>query len=516
MITAHHGDMLEVIPRLIAEGIVCDAVVTDPPYHLTATVKRFANANPEREHYAMQSHSGFMSRGFMNQHWDGGDIAFRPETWATIATALRPGAFLVAFGGTRTSHRLACAIEDAGFVIQDTIAWLYGSGFPKRRDMLKPAFEPIVLAYKPGGRRTMQVDECRIEAVNREARGNHSARPTDGTASSYDFGSRFAIGKTDLGRWPANVCHDGGAEVTEAFAAFGESKSVAGGGYVRHPSNSIGTFQTGSRSTINPVTDTGSAARFFKACPFTEEDRWSFEPASFAAACSNLQSLAAASVLSRAVARSTLLWELIKADYRAPNTSVSASDLKLICDSVTALIQSLEGASSHGSPPERLSLSLSHAKCVAIRNPTGIITITINHWKLNGSADPVIFSITEPNTAAGDSGFGSRFHYCAKADKQDRWGSRHPTVKPVELMKWLVPLVTPPGGTVIDPFAGSGTTGVAALATGRNAILIEREAQYVTDIRERLAFYEGNGAHSVQARNRSRAADYGPLFAEAR
>jgi hypothetical protein len=105
----------------------------------------------------------------MGQQWDGGDIAFRPETWATVATILRPGAFLVAFGGTRTYHRLVSAIEDAGFVIQDQIAWLFATGFPKRRDMLKPAFEPIVLAYKPGGKRAMQVDECRIEANGRPA-----------------------------------------------------------------------------------------------------------------------------------------------------------------------------------------------------------------------------------------------------------------------------------------------------------------------------------------------------------
>jgi site-specific DNA-methyltransferase (adenine-specific) len=114
----------------------------------------------------------------------------------------------------------------------------------------------------------------------------------------------------------------------------------------------------------------------------------------------------------------------------------------------------------------------------------------------------------------GDTGTAARFFYCAKADKQDRWGSRHPTVKPVELMKWLVPLVTPPGGLVLDPFAGSGTTGIAALATGRDCILIEREDKYVADIRERLAFYEGSGTHSVQARNRSRETDAGPLFAK--
>jgi hypothetical protein len=114
----------------------------------------------------------------------------------------------------------------------------------------------------------------------------------------------------------------------------------------------------------------------------------------------------------------------------------------------------------------------------------------------------------------GDTGSAARFFFSAKAGTQDRWGSRHPTVKPVDLIAWLVALVTPPGGTFLDPFAGSGTAAVAALKTGRNAILIERETAYVADIRERIAFYEGGGQHSTQAKNRNRKIDHGPLFAE--
>jgi len=85
-----------------------------------------------------------------------------------------------------------------------------------------------------------------------------------------------------------------------------------------------------------------------------------------------------------------------------------------------------------------------------------------------------------------DTGTAARFFYCAKASKADRAGSKHPTVKPIALMRWLVRLVTPPGGTVLDPFAGSGTTGAAALAEGRRALLIEREAEYFSDIKRRL------------------------------
>jgi len=142
----------------------------------------------------------------MSMSWDGTGIAFRPETWTTIATIMRPGGFLLAFGGTRTHHRMVCATEDAGFVIQDTIMWLYGSGFPKRRDALKPAWEPICVAYKPGGARTLQVDECRIGVTGGYTNVTKSAGDhRDRWEGNYATGERIDNG----GRWPANCAHDG-------------------------------------------------------------------------------------------------------------------------------------------------------------------------------------------------------------------------------------------------------------------------------------------------------------------
>ena len=358
------GDMLDEIPRLVTAGVVCDACVTDPPYHLLPTQRRFGADGSAPAQYGRDGAMARLSGGFMGQQWDGGDIAFRPDTWATVATVLRPGAFLVAFGGTRTYHRLASAIEDAGFVIQDTIAWIYGTGFPKRRDMLKPAFEPICLAYKPGGARTMQVDECRIETDEQWAA---SGVPIGGkTVTAYGDGlnNPGRSGSNTLGRWPANVCHDGSDEVVAGFPNSAGQLFATGPKY-------------GDRKTVHCYGDYGPR----------------------------------------------------------PDT-----------------------------PPR------------------------------------------------GDTGSAARFFFSAKAGAEDRWGSRHPTVKPVELIRWMVRLVVPPGGTFLDPFAGSGTAAIAALAESRNAILIEREPQYVADIRERVAFYEGGGTHSVQAKNRNRTVDHGPLF----
>ncbi len=122
-----NGNCLTELPKLPAESVQC--CVTDPPYHLTTGKKGgtgIASVN-------LNSSAGRarISTGFMGQAWDGGDVAFRPETWAEVLRVCKPGAHLMAFGGTRTFHRLACAIEDAGWEIRDTLMWVYGSGFPK-------------------------------------------------------------------------------------------------------------------------------------------------------------------------------------------------------------------------------------------------------------------------------------------------------------------------------------------------------------------------------------------------
>jgi hypothetical protein len=134
------------------------------------------------------------------------------------------------------------------------------------------------------------------------------------------------------------------------------------------------------------------------------------------------------------------------------------------------------------------------------------------NWESSGQNNPThVTHNIKSGVHFDDSGSAARFFYCAKANARDRWGSRHPTVKPVELMKWLVPFVTPKNGLVLDPFAGSGTTGVAALATGRKAILVERDEAYCADIRERIAHYDGSGRHSLVSRNRNKRAGVGAL-----
>lgn len=417
MVRVEGGNCLEVMRRLAVEGVKVDAIVTDPPYHLTGSGRG----------------------GFMGKAWDGGDVAFNSVTWGTAAGLLKPGGHLLAFGGTRTFGRLQWAIEGGGFEVRDMVLWLYGSGFPKSHDVskaidkmqgverpkvrtemgptgnkyakglgddrpwmqeaakrgyhehdndepqtdaakewqgwgtaLKPACEPICLARKclsePSvaanllKHRTgaLNVDGCRVGTDI-----TTTLRPVAHRDGKVFGNFNGGASSENLGRWPANVVHDGSPEVEDAFAAFGESKS----GPPRESSGSR-TRQSG-------------------------------------------------------------------------------------------------------------------------------------------------FAMTDGNGGHNDSGTASRFFYTAKADAHDRWGSKHPTVKPIDLMRWLVRLVTPSGGTVLDPFAGSGTTAVACLAEGFDCILIEREEEYLADIRERLAHYSGEGRHSLSAKGRKREtrAEDLPLFA---
>jgi site-specific DNA-methyltransferase (adenine-specific) len=402
-VALHCGDCIDVLATLADNSI--DSCVTDPPYHLTSIVKRFggenaAPARPFKSNLARDDHNlqkpsnnggggttsqyQRVSTGFMGKQWDGGDIAFRPDVWVQVLRVLKPGGHLLALGGTRTYHRMACAIEDAGFEIRDCVMWIYGSGFPKSHDVgngwgtaLKPAVEPIVLARKPlsegtvaanvlkWGTGAINVDGCRIEG-SPPVKPQPALRP-GGKDSGYALGA--STGRNGeisyaVGRWPANVIHDGSEEVV---AAFPESGPASSGG--------------------------------------------------------------------------------------------------------------------------------------------------VAGWQKNG----YVGGKYEPIERTGyddNGGSAARFFYTSKADADDRLGSKHPTVKPLDLMQYLVRLVTPPKGIVIDPFAGTGTTGEAAWREGMRAVLIEREAEYQADIRRRMAMAlagpDERSRESIKARGLP--IDYGPLF----
>lgn len=486
-VTLHSGDCLDILPTLAECSI--DSCVTDPPYGLS----------------------------FMGRNWDHG-VPGAPF-WREVYRVLKPGAHLVAFGGSRTYHRMACAIEDAGFEIRDSLMWIYGTGFPKSHDVskgidkaagakreilktrkvavgfdvdrqggggwsagevvitapatdaarewqgwgtaLKPAFEPIVLARKPLSEKTvaenvlrwrtgaLNIDGCRI-GVGKERKTQtggmgRKANPVYGRFENIETESVV----TTEGRWPANVCHDGSDDVVAAF-----------------PSNSARFFFNASDELCTQNNASDAELRFPQANELV------------------------GSVLKGAVEQSTPQLVLKSIDFPAPFTSVTPSELKQTSARLIEMIQSFAKRCSRESLPAKLTLSDSLVSIAAVCERIDTITITISLSKSNGSVAPVTFNITLTNSEVGakDSAPSSaRFHYSAKASKADRAGSKHPTVKPVSLMQWLCRLITPPGGTILDPFAGSGTTGAAARNKGFNCVLIEREAEYQQDIRNRFA-----------------------------
>ena len=206
----------------------------------------------------------------------------------------------------------------------------------------------------------------------------------------------------------------------------------------------------------------------------------------------------------------------------APSTSATANELRLIAETATQTIQTIDSRFWHESKPARLTLSVNHASDAEIQRLTDTTTITVSRWKSDGSAEPVTFSITQKNLEAGEkdcapSMDSKRFIYCAKASKKDRDDglegfakdttddgrdtsidnpylrgkterhNTHPTVKPTDLMAYLCRLVTPPGGVVFDPFMGSGSTGKAALREGFHFVGIEREAEYLRIAQARIS-----------------------------
>jgi len=234
-----NDDCLEAMQKLIDDGVQVDSIVTDPPYHLQSIVDRFGKEGSAPAKHGTDGAFARASKGFMGQEWDGGDIAFRKETWELALKLLKPGGHLLAFSASRNYHRMAVAIEDAGFEIRDQLMWLYGSGFPKSHNLgdgwgtaLKPAHEPIVMArkfiggtnknnrekYGTGG---INIDGCRVGLDENDRLNKGGSYSGNRTGSNEDGWFTKANNKIEYseppGRFPANVMHDG---LQEDWARF--------------------------------------------------------------------------------------------------------------------------------------------------------------------------------------------------------------------------------------------------------------------------------------------------------
>ncbi|MFO1080837.1 MAG: site-specific DNA-methyltransferase [Reyranellaceae bacterium] len=414
MVRVEQGDMLEVLGRMVAEGVQVSSVVTDPPYHLTANKKGGsgeASVNLESPYGRSR-----ITTGFMGQKWDGGDIAFRPGTWRLCYDLLPPGGHLLAFNSTRTFHRMVTAIEEAGFEIRDTIAWMYGQGFPKSLNVSK--------------------------AIDRH---HGDTRPVIG---------RERVTNDIRGGALLDCAHDGLRPAFErdiTSAASAASAAWDGWGTALKPAMElICVARKPLDGTVAAnVLRHGTGALNIDGCRV---------PVSDVAYAKN-----ASGDRGHAVNRKREMEFAMTAGHAH---EAGRHPANIVHDGSAAVIEAFPMQQSGGTPPSRPRDKTRHT-----------------YGAFGGQENP--------NGIGSTAGSAARFFYTAKADADDRLGSKHPTVKPVDLMRWLVRLVTPPGGTVLDPFAGSGTTGMACLAEGLDCILVEREAEYVADIRRRIAHVSG-------------------------
>ena len=345
------GDCRDSMRAMDAESI--DAIVSDPPYGLS----------------------------FMGKGWDHGVPG--EDFWIEALRVAKPGAHLLAFGGTRTFHRLVVAIEDAGWEIRDCLMWVYGSGFPKSLNIgngwgtaLKPAYEPIIMARKPltgtvaanvlrHGTGAINVDGCRVGDDVLPAAVAGQAR-----MGTFERGVMFTPER--VGRWPANVLHDGSDEVTGLFPT-----TTSGGTPFSRPSGMGYHGASGQDDVAGNRGDSGSAARFFYCAKASKADRDE--------GCNGLDA------------------------HKQDETR------------------------NEGDP---------------------------------GGNNP-------RNRGAGER------------------SNHHPTVKPTDLMRYLCRLVTPPGGTVLDPFMGSGSTGKAATLEGFSFVGCELQPEYMAIAEARIRHAEG-------------------------
>lgn len=437
----YQGDCVETMRTLPDNSV--DSIVTDPPYEL----------------------------GFMNKSWDSTGIANNVEMWKECLRVLKPGGHLLSFGGTRTYHRMACAIEDAGFEIRDQMQWLYGSGFPKSMNIGKAidkqlGHTPIDIGESPNWRESKRNRE---QFGKMEVRGENAGRitiPASPQAEEWEgWGTCLK---------PANepICL-ARKPISEKTIAENVLKWGTGGLNI-----------DACRIPTNPdVDDMLRNVTRQKRVTETREDGSGFKNEN-----NHLTG--------------------VREDGRFPANIILDEEAGEILDEQSGMSKSTGGQTNN-----------------ALRSNQRIYGKGVDKIELR---DP----------GFGDTGGASRFFYCAKTSKSERNAglngmdkktagslnfrnpsasgrsedapsvaamggltkaqeNYHPTVKPVKLMEYLVKLITPPCGTVLDPFMGSGSTGIAAKNLGFKFIGIEMDEGYCGIAEKRIAFVKDDKQLSI-------------------
>lgn len=417
--TVHHGDCLDVL-RTMPDNSV-DSIVTDPPYGLS----------------------------FMGKRWDY-DVP-GVEIWAECLRVLKPGGHLLSFAGTRTHHRMAVRIEDAGFQIRDMVAWVYGSGFPKSLDVSKAIdkvaprigqFDAFARHFSEKLKESGKTQKEVAQLFPSKTGGITGCVWNWANGANVPTVEQWKILKPLLNLSPDWLC------LIERIEA---EREVVGTKDANLLAVAPGQENDRSRTSLDITAPATDAAKQWEGWGTALKP--SFEPITLA---------------------------------RKPFAGTVAQN---VLEHGTGALN-IDGCRVEGRERTEYGLRNSKRSLVStygVPSESADFDSTKGRWPANlihDGSDEVVGLFPVSN---GDTGSAARFFYCAKASKADRGAdNRHPTVKPTDLMRYICRLITPPGGIVLDPFAGSGSTGKAAALEGFGFIGIEREAEYVEIARARI------------------------------
>ena len=405
-----NGDCIEEMQKLIDDGKQVDSVVTDPPYHLTSIVERFGK---EGSAPAKDKDGAFkrQSVGFMGKEWDGGDIAFRPDTWKLAYDLLKPGGYLLAFSASRNYHRMAVAIEDAGFEIRDQIMWIYGSGFPKSLNIGKSI-------DKKQGNVGKVIGEKKLWGANASGgRGNQNK-------NDYQ--------PTKIGA----VKYEEVREVCNEYEGWGTALKPA------HEPIVMARKPLSEKSIVDNVLKHRTGGINIDGCRIQGDDIGGERK-----------------ITSRKSRNEDGVWTDENSGMDNEQNSFADADPR----------GRYPANLMHNGLQEEWARYFYCPKTSSAERNRGLEDFTAKPMAWGNQAKAELKRGNLDFAADGDG---------TKHNKVSMRLNTHPTVKPQELMKYLCRLVTPKGGTVLDPFMGSGSTGMAAKDEGFDFIGIEKEQEY--------------------------------------
>ena len=488
-VSLHLGNCRDVLATLPDASV--DAVCTDPPYEI-----------------------GFMGRG-----WDSTGIAYDTDMWKQCLRILKPGGHLLAFGATRTYHRLAVAIEDAGFEIRDFIDWIYGNGFPKGQDISKSIDR----------KRSDRGDVLRVTAFLRQARINAgvSVKAIDeefgfnGMASHWTAIASKAAAVPTLDQWARlqQMLGFDSPEMDDIVAQLNARKGLLGEAWEQR--EVVGHRHSGLANGNNSVFLSGISDRYendmvpITAAASDAAKQWEGWNTALKPAHEPVV------VARKSTGFNTTVANVLQHGTGAINVDAcrieAGQDYREKCASVVGLASNRNGAtlgewtgiredSAHDAGRWPTNVVFAHGPDCTERCTNGCPVAELDQQSGNrragahpGRRAGIGYGSSAVGTSGArvdlDSGGASRFfpafRYEAKAPASERPelddGTVHTTVKPLDLMRWLVRLVTPPGGTVLDPFAGSGTTLEACVIEGFRSIGIEQHQPYADLCVKRLS-----------------------------